>query len=201
MPLSLQSPLESVYLLLSIAALLDKNSVLACSRVCRSWHALFEPFLWHQVSFFRYTSNSPHPLPQVSKRDRMACSALNSHTGTNDCNHPQRRQYPALTQIQTSTHHICQLRYLGGERPFLQQLFPVCTQLRHLEVTVNSDDVKQLLLQNTATLETFICRSDSLTRQTQGPVVLDKVFYLLAEMPHLRVLELDSVIVSDYEGT
>ncbi|KAF9929351.1 hypothetical protein BGZ67_006387 [Mortierella alpina] len=110
------------------------------------------------------------------------------------------RRYPTLVQIQTNARHIHQLRYLGGEYPFLQYILPFCTQLRHLEVTLYSDDVKQLLQQNSSTLETFICRSDPLTRQTQDPVVLDKVFYLLAEMPNLRVLELDAVIVSDYEG-
>ncbi|CAO3565302.1 unnamed protein product [Mortierella alpina] len=201
MPMSLQSPLESVDLLLSIAALLDKNSVLACSRVCRSWRVLFEPFLWHQVTLFRYTSNSPYPSPpSLQIRQDGLFSPRQPYWRQQSQAPPQRRQYPTLTRIQTNAHHIRQLRYLGGERPFLQQLLPVCTQLRHLEVTVYSDDVKQLLLQNTATLETFICRSDPLTRQTQDPVVLDRIYYLLAEMPNLRVLELDSVIVSDYEG-
>ncbi|KAF9571416.1 hypothetical protein EC968_000631 [Mortierella alpina] len=205
MPRRPQRPLESVDLLWDIASRLDKSSVLACSRVCRSWHALFEPFLWYQVTLFRYNNNNtgPYPLP---------ASLQTHHDGMFRTRQPywqerspqqqqqRRRQYPTLAQIQTNARHIRKLRYFGGERQFLQHLLPACTQLRHLEVTVYSDDVKQLLQQNANTLETFICRSDPLTRKTQDPVVLDRVFYLLAEMPHLRVLELDSVIVSDYEG-
>ncbi|KAF9169620.1 hypothetical protein BGX21_009867 [Mortierella sp. AD011] len=91
------------------------------------------------------------------------------------------------------------MRYYG-ELHLLQQLLPGCTQLRYLEVARYGEEVKQLLQQNATSLHTFICKTDPLFQSKREPVVIDKVWHLLKEIPTLRVLELESVIVSDYEG-
>ncbi|KAG0209058.1 hypothetical protein BGX28_000158 [Mortierella sp. GBA30] len=186
------NPLEIFSILLEIATFLDKRTILTCSRVCRSWHALFEPFLWHKVTLLR-------DIDPVLSEPVSFGSKLGFNGSQQQLLRQQQRRYPTAAQIQASSYHIRILRYYG-ELPFLKQLLPGCRQLRYLEVTCYNEDIKQLLKQNTSTLETFICKSDPLTKGTRDPVVLDIIYRLLEEMPNLRTLELDSVIVSDYEG-
>ncbi|KAF9358205.1 hypothetical protein BGX26_002272 [Mortierella sp. AD094] len=157
---------------------LDKSTLLSSITVCRSWHACLEPFIWRNFNLLR---------------DRLGPTAANN--GVKRCS----QRCPSIALIQRNAQHIHRIRYYG-ELPLLQQLLPGCTQLRYLEVARYSEEVKQLLQQNASTLHTFICKTDPLLRAKQEPVVLDKVWHLLKEIPTLRVLKLESVIVSDYEG-
>ncbi|KAG0049480.1 hypothetical protein BGZ83_005730 [Gryganskiella cystojenkinii] len=187
---------------------LDRQTVLACLRVNRTWKTVFEPLIWHDFILFR-DHLPPHLLAFSSSAQTVFLSSgnnNNNNTGVQGLHGQQkqqpkrpRRRNPGVLLMQRNAHLIRRLEFYG-EVPLLQQLLPGCTRLEHLEVTRYNDEVKQLLEQNTMTLQSFICKTDPLTKTMQDPVVIDKIWFLLKEMPHLRLLELDTVIVSDYEG-
>ncbi|KAF9089044.1 hypothetical protein BGX29_012254 [Mortierella sp. GBA35] len=72
------------------------------------------------------------------------------------------------------------------------------TDIKYLEVTRFTDEVKQLLQQNAATLHTLVLKADPLVPGDN--IVIDRIWYLLLDLPALRVVEMNSAIVSDYEG-
>ncbi|GJJ70712.1 hypothetical protein EMPS_03062 [Entomortierella parvispora] len=178
--------------------ILDKQTVLACMRVDRAWKAVFEPLLWHDFNLFR-----DHLPPHLIGAATVELSSSGGYDYNGQQQQQQlkrpRRRSPAVSLMQRNASLVRRLRFYG-EISLFQQLLPGCTQLEHLEVTRYTEEVKQLLEQNTATLKSFICRTDPLTRAMQDPVVIDKIWFILREMPALRALELDTVIVSDYEG-
>jgi hypothetical protein len=71
--------------------------------------------------------------------------------------------------------------------------------LRYLEVTRYTEEVKQLLQQNATTLHTLILKGDPLI--PGDTILVDRIWHHLLDCSALRVVELNSAIVSDYEGT
>ncbi|KAF8978872.1 hypothetical protein BGZ46_006059 [Entomortierella lignicola] len=166
-----------------VATHLDRHSLLSCIRVCKFWHIFLEQLIWHEFYLLRdQQEQSAESISPVSQHDQSEL---------------QRQRYPSTTLIQRNARHIRSIRYYG-EHALLLQLLPGCTRLLYLEVTQYNEAVKQLLRQNLSSLHTFICKADPLLRGTQ-PVILDKVWHLLKDMPNLRILEMKSAIVSDYE--
>jgi len=165
-------------------------------RVDRAWKAVFEPLLWHDFNLFR-DHLPPHLLGLTTTE--QGGSGGYGYNGQQQQQKRPRRRSPAVSLMQRNACLVRRLRFYG-EVPLFQQLLPGCTQLEHLEVTRYTEEVKQLLEQNSATLKSFTCKTDPLTRAMQDPVVIDKIWFILREMPVLRALELDTVIVSDYEG-
>lgn len=76
---------------------------------------------------------------------------------------------------------------------------PHLNQLRYLEVTRYTEEVKLLLQQNTSTLHTLILRGDALI--PGDTILIDRIWHHLLDLSALRVIELNSAIVSDYEGS
>ncbi|KAK3837825.1 MAG: hypothetical protein JOS17DRAFT_731932 [Linnemannia elongata] len=180
-------PLDHREVALHFSWFLDKPTLLACLRVSRSWFAALEPCLWHSFTLLRDhpSPSSPHQLSQVTQQRQQDRTAF----------HPRR--YPTLGSLQRNARHIARLRYFG-ELPLLKALVPHLNQLRHLEVTRYTDEVKQLLQQNTATLHTLILRGDPLI--PGDTIMIDRIWHHLLDSTALRVLELNGAIVSDYEG-
>ncbi|KAG0340785.1 hypothetical protein BG004_006279 [Podila humilis] len=76
---------------------------------------------------------------------------------------------------------------------------PYCTQLIYFETARYELGMKPLLLQNQDTLHTVIFKADPV--QNAELISIEWIWKYLADAPNLRVLELSSVIVSDYEGS
>jgi hypothetical protein len=108
------------------------------------------------------------------------------------------RRYPTLGSLQRNARHIVRLRYYG-ELPLLNALLPHLNQLEYLEATRYTDQVKQLLKQNTATLHSLILKGDPLI--PGDTILIDRLWSHLLDFTALRVVELSSAIISDYEGS
>ncbi|KAG9064771.1 hypothetical protein KI688_003030 [Linnemannia hyalina] len=181
-------PLDRREVALHFSRFLDKPTLLACLQVSRSWFAALEPCLWHSFTLLRDHPNpvSPHQPRQVIQQRQQDRSAS------------LPRRYPTLGSLQRNARHITRLRYFG-ELPLLKALVPHLNQLRYLEATRYTDDVKQLLKQNAATLHTLILRGDPFI--PGDTIMIDRIWHHLLDFTALRVLELNGAIVSDYEGT
>ncbi|KAF9132557.1 hypothetical protein BGW39_011822 [Mortierella sp. 14UC] len=177
-------PLDQRAIALRFSQSLDKATLLACVRVSRSWFAALEPCLWHSFTLLR---DPPNPttshLPQQQQQQHRKALHL--------------RRYPTLGSLQRNARHIVRLRYFG-ELPLLKAFLPHLNQLEYLEATRYTDDVKQLLKQNTATLHTLILKGDPLI--PGDTILIDRLWFHLLDFTALRVIELNSAIVSDYEG-
>ncbi|KAK5808366.1 hypothetical protein F5H01DRAFT_370398 [Linnemannia elongata] len=181
-------PLDHREVALHFSWFLDKPTLLACLRVSRSWFAALEPCLWHSFTLLR-----DHPNPSASHQPRQ---------GTQQQQQARTaflpRRYPTLGSLQRNARHIARLRYFG-ELPLLKALVPHLNQLRYLEVTRYTDEIKELLRQNAASLHTLILKGDPLI--PGDTIMIDRIWHHLLDSTALRVLELNGAIVSDYEGT
>ncbi|KAG0199250.1 hypothetical protein BGX33_011782 [Mortierella sp. NVP41] len=171
-------PLDHREIAIRFSRFLDRRSLIACLSVARSWFAALEPCLWHSFTLLR---DLPNPTSSHA-HGRIA---------------PRPRRYPTLGSLQRNARHIVRLRFFG-ELPILISLVPHLNQLQYLEVTRFTDEVKQLLQQNAATLHTLVLKADPLVPGDN--IVIDRIWYLLLDLPALRVVEMNSAIVSDYEG-
>ncbi|KAG0320043.1 hypothetical protein BGZ97_000880 [Linnemannia gamsii] len=180
-------PLDHRAVALHFSWFLDKNTLLACLRVSRSWFAALEPCLWHSFTLLRDL-----PSPTLPQQPFQGVQRQQERTTL----HPRR--YPTPGSIQRNARHIARLRYFG-ELPFLKALVPHLNQLRYLEVTRYTEEVKQLLQQNATTLHTLILKGDPLI--PGDTILVDRIWHHLLDCSALRVVELNSAIVSDYEGT
>ncbi|KAF8943508.1 hypothetical protein BGZ47_005369 [Haplosporangium gracile] len=180
-------PLDHRDVVLHFSWYLDKCTLLACLRVSRSWFAVLEPCLWYSFTLLRDLPDpaSPHQPHQATQQRQQGGTAF----------HPRR--YPTLGSLQRNARHIARLRFFG-ELSLLKVLVPHLNQLRYLEVTRFTDEVKQLLQQNAATLHTLILRGDPLI--PGDTIMIDRIWHHLLDFTALRVLELNGAIVSDYEG-
>ncbi|KAG0331457.1 hypothetical protein BG000_010910 [Podila horticola] len=180
-----------------LARNLDRTTLLICLRVCRAWYRVLEPWLWHD--FWLLRNHIPADYLIVLQRNRHSITHNDVRQGLFKQAVAQRR-YPSLASIEKNGRHIRRLFYYGEEHLF-QQLSPFCTQLQYLETARYGPEMKPLLLQNLDTLQTFICKTDPVKVPGAEPVFMEWIWKYLEDMKELRVVELDSVILSDYEGS
>ncbi|KAF9088408.1 hypothetical protein BGX29_000289 [Mortierella sp. GBA35] len=126
--------------IIDIGSHLDLPSLTRCIRVCRAWHHLLEPLLWHT---FEYPTSS--------------------HKYHWD-KHETSRTQPTLDQFQKQAHRIQRLICLSEPLPnifdFIPALIPNCRQLDRLDVYLTTPQVDTLLLQNQNSLRSLSLRSD-----------------------------------------
>ncbi|KAF9926229.1 Fanconi anemia group D2 protein [Linnemannia zychae] len=167
-------PLDHREIALRFSWFLDRQTLLGCIRVARSWFAALEPCLWHTFTLLR-----DQPVQGQTK------------------NAFQPRRYPTIGALQRNARHIVCLR-IFGELPMLKILAPHLHGLRYLETTRLTDEVKQILQQNAATLHTVVLKGDPLI---PGDIILiDRIWFYLLDFSALRTVEINSAIISDYEG-
>ncbi|KAF9210314.1 hypothetical protein CPC16_010579 [Podila verticillata] len=191
------NPFRHLATIHALARNLDRASLLICLRVCRAWYRVLEPLLWHD--FWLLRNNIPADYLVVLQRNRHSVTHNDVRQGLFK-EASGRRLYPSPASIQKNAQHIRRLFYYGEEHLF-KQLAPFCTQLRYLETARYGPEMKPLLLQNLDTLQTFICKTDPVKVAGAEPVFMEWIWKYLAEMKVLRIVELDSVILSDYEGS
>ncbi|KAG0089512.1 hypothetical protein BGZ93_005188 [Podila epicladia] len=193
----MSNPFRHLATINCLARNLDRATLLICLRVCRAWYKVLEPLLWHD--FWLLRNHIPTDYLIVLQRNRHSITHNDVRQGLFKQALIQRR-YPSPASIEKNAQHIHRLFYYGEEHLF-QQLAPFCTQLRYLETARYGPEMKPLLLQNLDTLQTFICKTDPVKVPGAEPVFMEWIWKYLVDMKVLRVLELDSVILSDYEGS
>ncbi|KAF9404827.1 hypothetical protein BGZ94_003923, partial [Podila epigama] len=204
------NPFRHLATFLCFARHLDRPTLVICLRVSRAWHGVLESFLWHD--FWLLRDQLPDEYQCLLKRNRRSLGhhelrhwlpyvkqQQQQEQGQSIQGQPEQRarRYPSAALIQKNAHCIRRLFYYGEQDLFLQ-LLPFCTQLQYLETAYYDKDIKQLLGQNLETLHTLVCKTDTVL--VKEPILLNMIWMYLINMRALKVVELESIISSDYES-
>ncbi|KAG0279806.1 hypothetical protein BGZ95_000156 [Linnemannia exigua] len=165
-----QTPTQLPEILLLIGRHLSQGDLTSCIRVSHSWHYYLEPLLWSHVSIQRPTSSSSSSSSSLSSNNSISFSNDNNDNNDNNRNGFFRNinQSAYEASIIKNVRHLHSLTIEFVQNPtLLHQLVPVLhNRLSALITEDYNPTIRQILLQNAQSIQSFTCRNVN-TRQRQ----------------------------------